>query len=90
MVKKRHVTFVKFISEEYQEVFKINEIGIIVRPIRSTYRDLGEGKQDYRGGEIVSLDGRKTGRAWEELDYIRIETTPALEILYGKFNKSQA
>lgn len=90
MGKKRHLTFVKFITEEHK-TFKLGEIGVIVKPHRSlaVALDNNQGKQEWRGGKISSLDGRKEDTAWEEIDYVRIKTTPALEVLYGKYHKEQ-
>lgn len=86
MDKKRHKTFVKFISEEHG-VFKPGEIGVIIKYHRTypQWDNVANGRVESRGARVRSINGQKEADAWEGDDYVRIETTPALEILYGKY-----
>ena len=87
MEKKRHKTFVKFTADH--PPFREGEIGIITKPHRSyaQWDNTAGGRIEDRGATIRSINGQKEGSAWEGDHYVRIETTPALEILYGKYHE---
>ena len=87
MEKKRHRKFVKFVKDCYP--FKEGEIGVIVES-RRMFADSpggGQGRIEKRAANVQSLNGQKERHVVEHRDYIRIEVTPVLDVLYGKYNK---
>lgn len=87
MEKKRHKTFVKFIID--CPPFREGEIGIVTKPHRAypQWNNAVNGRVESRGAKIRSINGQKEGEAWEGDHYVRIETNPALEVLYGKYHE---